>query len=169
VAGREVAPAAPPEFDACPPKEKFSRVDAARGLRLTAEYIEQSTDGSPALRAFLRNEGRLPIWINARMHIANKMGIDRELWLERPNHGAQVGSNCRMRYGLSARDYVFLEPGAEISQIESLHCFIEQGPATTAVVVHYQDSRSCPLIDEGEWFTGELVSDPILVGPPRNP
>jgi hypothetical protein len=157
----------------CPVAEKITRVEDTHALRLTAEYLAGGAGGAagrPALRISLRNEALLSIWVNIRMHIDAESQRDKELWLERKEKIGSLASDCHSNIrSLGIGDYMNLDPHAEISIVRSLNCFLDADAPAMPVVVHYKDSSACPIIPGGDWFVGELVSAPVVMGSPVGP
>lgn len=150
----------------CPPAHQLKRVDRGHSLRLSVEYLTDGGAGAPALRISLRNDDGDSLWVNIRMHIDGLSWPDKEVWLERVDMPGFLENHCMMkRSGLWAGDYMNLGPHAEVSIVRSLDCFLPADAKPETVVVHYKDSSVCPIISGGDWFVGELISTPLVIGP----
>lgn len=160
---RDATPADPPMSDMGTLSPQLQSSDSG-AVEFFLRQGPSSTDN--VILIGIRNLGEVPLWINARMRVADRSSPFAEVWLEitdaKTGHALEFG--CRAGGGYAApQDYVRLGPMSEVLVARPLHCFSFAGPGPWRVVAHYRDpSRRVQAPPRGaKWFSGILVSKEI--------
>ncbi len=156
----------PPEIGALTAPVRFAETIDPSLLKLSLT-IERTDPGEPPeVRIALTNRTKSRnLWVNYRFGLGRREISSRDIWFEMTDvHGARVSFTCWVNTGSPrASDYIVLAPGAEVSATQDLRCFDLPAKGNVRIVAHYKDPSSMPPRQPvlTEWFSGELVSEPL--------